>query len=483
VVVKNQGNVPSLGFEVIDSVPVGMSWVSASGPGMACVHDGSTTGGQGTCTYTPPTAADLAPGATVTLLVTLQVDDLTTATFANWAEISSDSSSDYGVTDADSQPGDHGASDTGVGDGAPGSDPSIDHNNIDHDDGAYDDATEDEDDSDPAYIYAAASTPVTLQTFMANLTGDQVNVYFSTSTEEANVGFHVYGRKSATGRWFRLNDVMIVATDNGSNGGTYNLAADTQGATEFALSDIDAFGKETPHGPFKAGQIYGRNPNDPGETVTEDADDLEIEVDVEEVAAAASNVAHIRVTDAGIQRVTVKALRAAGVNLTGTPVADLALTWNDEAQPMWIGNAGVAKTEGVLSRNDVIEFVATADETMYRDYAVYRLFVDQSQAVRALETSADISGTVVSERGMRHVEWAPNNLYGRTSPIDDAWYAKRLTALLDVVEHTAVVKTPRVDNASATDAMIKVTVWGGSDDANVAEDHHVKVYVNGIEVC
>jgi len=141
------------------------------------------------------------------------VDDLVNATFTNWAEISSDSSSDYGVTDDDSTPGDHGASDTGPGDTSTGGDPSIDHDDIDHDDSAYDDATEDEDDSDPASIYAASTTPVTLQTFTATMNGDQVSIYFSTSTEESNIGFHVYGRKDRNSRWVRLNgEIQIPAT-------------------------------------------------------------------------------------------------------------------------------------------------------------------------------------------------------------------------------------------------------------------------------
>jgi len=93
--VRNQGNVASGLFDVTDTLPTGMRFVSAS--------NGGTAAGQ---TVTWKKLPSLEPGASVTLTLTTQVISTQAGSFRNWAEISADSSSTYGpdVHDKDSTP-------------------------------------------------------------------------------------------------------------------------------------------------------------------------------------------------------------------------------------------------------------------------------------------------------------------------------------------------------------------------------------------
>ncbi|MBX2825916.1 MAG: DUF11 domain-containing protein, partial [Gammaproteobacteria bacterium] len=179
VSIQNQGNVPSGDFTVVDTLPAGMSYISASGPNVSCIVDTPAVG-QVECMYAAPSAGALAPGAEVLIDVTLQADDLSLAPFKNWAEITADSAQSlYGVDDDDSITGSNvGAGDTGSGEGTDGADTTVDEN--DHDD--INSSATDEDDSDPAVVRAAASTPISLTQFSSVRQSDgSVVVRWSTS--------------------------------------------------------------------------------------------------------------------------------------------------------------------------------------------------------------------------------------------------------------------------------------------------------------
>ncbi|MGB8858143.1 MAG: SdrD B-like domain-containing protein [Ilumatobacteraceae bacterium] len=89
IVVKNQGNVPSLDFDVTDTVPAGLAVADAGG------------GNTGTAGKVIWTIANLEPGATKTLTWTATIADITKRPFRNYAEISRDSASDYSTTNPD----------------------------------------------------------------------------------------------------------------------------------------------------------------------------------------------------------------------------------------------------------------------------------------------------------------------------------------------------------------------------------------------
>ncbi len=91
--VLNQGNVPARGLTVSDTMPSGLSFVSAS-------HGGALAA-NGVVRWQ---LSDLAPGVSTDLTLIARVSDARLSPFRNWAEVSDDSSEFYGVGDLDSIP-------------------------------------------------------------------------------------------------------------------------------------------------------------------------------------------------------------------------------------------------------------------------------------------------------------------------------------------------------------------------------------------
>ena len=95
--VKNQGNIPSKTYDVLDQIPAGMSFVSASDGGLYFAAQKRVSWNNLT---------NLEPGESRVLTIQLKIEDPRLRPFRNWSEITDDSSGDYGFgeTDEDSTP-------------------------------------------------------------------------------------------------------------------------------------------------------------------------------------------------------------------------------------------------------------------------------------------------------------------------------------------------------------------------------------------
>jgi|GEM_PF-3347629 len=108
IIVMNQGNVSSGTYTAADTIPAGMTFVSATPAAATDPGVGAT----GPVTWVVPATSELAPGAQTTFTITVQIADVSTAPFRNEAEITADSGTPFGG-DADSDPTDgSGATDT-----------------------------------------------------------------------------------------------------------------------------------------------------------------------------------------------------------------------------------------------------------------------------------------------------------------------------------------------------------------------------------
>ena len=107
--INNQGTVVSGNYSVVDYIPAGMSFVSAT--------DGGTVDANGNVVWAA--LGPIVPGQIQEVSLTLQVDVDTNGSYRNYAEISEDSSDEYGVTDKDSTP-----------DEDPNNDPAVEFVNI-----------------------------------------------------------------------------------------------------------------------------------------------------------------------------------------------------------------------------------------------------------------------------------------------------------------------------------------------------------------
>jgi len=102
--VVNQGNVASGAFTVTDVVPAGLYVTSASPAATTNSRPLSTPPDP---TLTPPTTTltwtlgSLAPGQTTDITINTRISDVRLRPFRNWAEISSDSATNYGATISD----------------------------------------------------------------------------------------------------------------------------------------------------------------------------------------------------------------------------------------------------------------------------------------------------------------------------------------------------------------------------------------------
>ncbi|MDA7502178.1 hypothetical protein N8482_02785, partial [Chitinophagales bacterium] len=194
ITVANQGNVASNDFTITDQIPAGMSYIGSS-------NNGSFAGG--TVTWT---VANLAPGTQATRTITLQVDDVSLAPYRNWAEISSDSSSDYGVTDEDSTPDTNTGNDTAAGTGTA---PNDLVNN--HDDITLDNPANDEDDNDYADVAVDIEYDLALikTVDQATIAPNGTVVYTITVANQGNV---------ASGQFTvadRLGQGMVISSGTG----------------------------------------------------------------------------------------------------------------------------------------------------------------------------------------------------------------------------------------------------------------------------
>jgi len=98
------------------------------------------------------------------------------------------------------------------------------------------------------------TNPISLASFKSVVDGDEVSFTWATQTEVSNLGFNLYAQ--VNGSWQRLNDNLIQGKGDSVTIRTYTATYDID-ASYFAVADVDIFGKETLHGPFKLGEVKG----------------------------------------------------------------------------------------------------------------------------------------------------------------------------------------------------------------------------------
>ncbi len=98
------------------------------------------------------------------------------------------------------------------------------------------------------------TNPISLGSFRAESSGDNVTFVWRTQTEVANLGFYLYANQN--GEWVLLNPDLILGQGDSVQVQEYRFTVETT-ANMFALSDVDLTGKETLHGPFEVDTTHG----------------------------------------------------------------------------------------------------------------------------------------------------------------------------------------------------------------------------------
>jgi len=116
-------------------------------------------------------------------------------------------------------------------------------------------------DSSPTVVRLedVAALPIVLGKFDSEQLPDGlIRINWTTQTEVANIGFNLYGKVGND--WQLINSAVIPGNGDSVEIVEYQQVVKSQ-AEVLAISDIDAHGKESLHGPFVTGQRYGVEAN------------------------------------------------------------------------------------------------------------------------------------------------------------------------------------------------------------------------------
>ncbi|MCA9951801.1 MAG: hypothetical protein KDE48_19250, partial [Anaerolineales bacterium] len=333
-----------------------------------------------------------------------------------------------------------------------------------------------------------AFVPVTLNFFQAEHAGEQVQFTWQTATETANMGFNLYV-EDADGLQ-QINTNLILSPEMSSlRAVDYSYSAEFSGDV-FYIEDVDVFGKTKRRGPFALGQAYGRQSIET--PIDWAAINAEHNAKTAERHAAGFDVAQTRVQNAandssgplltlgvsqtGLYRVTHAALLAAGLDLSGSSLADIAIAQGTTPVPIRVSGSG-----GVFGTDSFIEFYGQAIDTLYSKENIYTLHLDASLAARASEDSTPPGGGgTPAAYYMETLSLGDDNKYDVASHGDSPWYDSRLVAYNNPASKSFTIP---VDNyvAGTVPASLQVALLGLSALPETP-DHHVLVDVGSTAV-
>ncbi len=294
---------------------------------------------------------------------------------------------------------------------------------------------------------------------------------FVTSMEDGTVGFNLYARKS--GKWQRLNTELVpaIAADSGRDGARYERSVYEAYASEFAITEIDTYGNETVHGPYRAGVRYGHLQDDADAVATRSAK-----------THPASNAIYRKPSGQpvdslwlltrgdGIYRVSQQALAAAGLDLRSIDPSSIAITNRGRPVPRYVGGVGSA---GDFGEGAYVEFLAQQVVSLHTNHNVYEISVDASRA-QAVDTIASVD-SVAASVARKTISIDKDRFYSRLAPVNDPWYMDRILA----TEHGRSKHYRfNVDRPAPGRGELTLKLWGATDDPLVDGDHSVQVYVN-----
>jgi len=333
--------------------------------------------------------------------------------------------------------------------------------------------------ADFGYQYDPVPLPVTLASFRSeDLGGNRVRFEWTTATEAGNVGFYIYGL--TPGGWAPLSaDIVPSSVLDSVVPQTYEVEAETLGASQFLVVDLDIDSRVRFHGPFLLGHAYNPDPIE-----LDPIDWAAIHRELGARAAARRELAEragrhlegaeleLRVAEDGLYRLTHEDLLAAGVDLTGAPVKDLALFRGGRPVPIHVeGN-------GQFGPGDAIEFLGEARETLYTDVEVYQLRLDRANALRIdLDRGNAPSRAVPPAFYLETVRTERDRAYSFASPNGDPFYDVWIQA---IGGPASVDREITLDHyvAGAAPVTVAAEVWGVTSWPE-SPDHHLVLGVVG----
>ncbi len=334
--------------------------------------------------------------------------------------------------------------------------------------------------------FACSTVPITLSSFLASpARGGEARFDWTTATETANVGFHIYGE--VDGEWKRLNRRLLPSHSLDSLAPrSYETRLRTFGARQFMVADVDTRGRQTMHGPFELGTASGvpatAEPFDWG-PIRERHEARTAERRQARRVGASAPLARksttnalesspagyeLRVSTAGLYRVPFESVPG----LAGVAVETLAVT--QKGKPLQIHVGGNEET-GLFGPGGYVDFYGRSLSTLYTDTNVYQLRSDAASALRGRVAEQRLRGRpVTSYVAERRIE--KQVAYSFASPNGDPWYEASILAYDEPASKSFEFE---VDRLSSGDQTLMVDLWGVTDWPDLRPDHHVTIALNG----
>lgn len=336
------------------------------------------------------------------------------------------------------------------------------------------------------------SLPVVITSVDSEVGRGTTRVAWTTATETANAGFRILARED--GRWTPMATVPSQAPDSKAEQ-DYEVVLPGE-HSEVMIEDLDLRSRPQRHGPFVVGRRYGEGPKPPKQidwVGIKQASGLAGPLDrVRRTAAlarapaarpfsdsarkggsgSAVREARLLVAEAGIQRVSYEVLHAAGIDLGGVRAKDIAVVDAGRGVNRHVGGGDV------FGAGSWIEFFAKPQVSLWSPVDVYTLVVNSGLAKQAkTEKPAKRAAPATVAGAFDH---RVDSQYSFASPTEDPFYEEGLLG-----RPSAPARLSRTfdldDLASAEGAVLGVEAWGSTDFPS-ADDHHVKWFLNGVEV-
>ena len=330
-----------------------------------------------------------------------------------------------------------------------------------------------------------STTPVTLSYFKAEMVGGTLQMAWQTSTELANLGFHLYADTPAGRERLTPQPIFSQASSPTTpQEYTWQASASDRATplTTFYLEEIDIFGQRRLHGPFSLGQAFGaRITPDPidwaairAASAAQEAARTAAQQSLlaTQFGASTQTGVELLVSQTGLYRVTHADLLAFGLDITGLRLNRISLTHQGQPVPIYIGGGGTR-----WRASSYIEFYGEALDTLYTDTNVYFLGANPADARRMASDNGAIPNATPPAFYLATTTFEEDNSYGMLTPTDDPWYDVMLLAYGGAAEHTTLFDAPDYLDGAAP-VSLTVDLWGQTSWPAVNPDHHLRAYVN-----
>ena len=362
-------------------------------------------------------------------------------------------------------------------------------------------------------IGAIQTTPVTLSAVSAEeFGGGRVRLRWETSTEVGNVGFRIYA-EDAEGRLRTIGPRLVPGKLDAITPNAYALEVEMD-AEQFWIADVDVYGKARRHGPFAVGESAGGRPElepVPWKALRAESDAksaARLRKAVRTVsrstgshqASRKSGVAAtyaLRIEESGLYRVTYDELAAAGLDLAGVPIAEIAVHRGGEPTPVrvvrqrldtifsdgfesgddsaWV----VASQDAVFGPGAALELWADASDSIYTRAAVYQVVRDAALALPMAVDDRPAPSVAPVDHYLETAEVERQKTYSFLASSGDPWYDRHLLAFGSPVAADLTVQVDALATGAATPAVVEVDLWGVTDWLEHSPDHHSVVRLNG----